>query len=242
MISSTSRADEIREETKSKREAERISLMECQREDRLRREELEREREENQRQERLRQERLDEERRNRQQRIDEENRRRLEQREDELRLRQELREEARARKEQETNNMLRFNQENKEQFQATLQTLQLQIFSEVVGKRKSTENENESNATKATKENLNKSIWISISSEEDSDSFPVDIPTSDFSAAKKQILEASGIGDTEGKSVIVVLEGKEAIVTDKKLVSGATYDVAFRVKEKSIKVFLTKSL
>ena len=239
MISSTSRADEIREETKSKREAERISLMECQREDRLRREELEREREENQRQERLRQERLDEERRNRQQRIDEENRRRLEQREDELRLRQELREEARARKEQETNNMLRFNQENKEQFQATLQTLQLQIFSEVVGKRKSTENENESNATK---ENPIKSIWISISSEDDSDSFPVDIPTSDFSAAKKQILEASGIGDTEGKSVIVVLEGKEAIVTDKKLVSGATYDVAFRVKEKSIKVFLTKSL
>ena len=85
-----------------------------------------------------------------------------------------------------------------------------------------------------------KTFFLCHDYEYDSEELSTEVKVKDFDQFKEQLVVFSGVKRTESRIVIVVLEGREVIVTLDKLQEREIYSVRKKIKPNCIKVYLIK--
>ena len=86
-----------------------------------------------------------------------------------------------------------------------------------------------------------KTIEVTLRLDEDSDPLPTRLDIASFGQMKELLLNTCGIVNSSHKSIVLVLDRRETIVSLDKIVNLATYDLFFKVKETLVKMYLCKT-
>ena len=86
-----------------------------------------------------------------------------------------------------------------------------------------------------------KTIYVHLIREEDSETFPASISFKDFKELKNKLILLCGVEVESSISVSIVLDKKQIIVSCDLIEEGCNYDLIFRLKEKSLKLYLSRT-